>query len=180
MTASNVAPHRSLKPQGFRGSFELSTLIALDEGTTAIPGYLFDDAATDWSYESSGAENLGGEVAVAGWDLDGQAGLVYAGPAGGTIEVSFDFISSSALNQSPEATDSFNVGVFRDNELMGVCNEGWTNELDAASLNATGTVRVDGLLPGHVVRVALMSHEGNEDDVALTIDDYAQNSLVVA
>ena len=183
MTAAATASHTYIRPQRVDGIVEpkLFAVSALDEGTAKSLPLILTHGATHWNYESSGVENLGGEDLTFEYDTDGLPGFTYVGPENATVEVSFDFQLAAAAILGPEAADSVTVAVMRDNEILGICNEGWMDEFDAGAKNVTGDVRVPGLMSGHALRLVMLSAEGNEDTLAFTVDnDYAGSVFVIS
>lgn len=137
--------------------------------------------AGDFVYSAT-AEGLGGEVAgPEGIDLDEEPGLIYSGPTGAKIRVQFNNLDIVETDdEAPEATDSWTAGVFVNNKLVALCDEGFVAELDtqtAAELNLENGVGVQ-LTELDVIRIGLISAVGNEDDQ--TVDVAEGGTLVIA
>lgn len=180
MTASDPVSPTRLGAQFLTGIVaEGADAASIDENTARSLELALTGPNTDWSYESSGAENLGGENTAFPYDLDGASGLIYAGPEHVTIAVSWDFQLAAGLIAGPEVGDTVAVVLMKDNEIVGESNEGWMDPA-SASVNVTGNARVSGLLTGHVLRLALLSKAGNEDSLRFTVDSYNSNSFVIA
>ncbi len=119
----------------------------------------------DWTYSTT-AENLVEEVAVLGVDMDDEPGLIYSGKVGAAISLQLTDFDLSAGEDVAETTDFYNVGIFVNNDLIIISDEGWV-EGDAASTEFNLNGLVPNLQTNDVLRVAVISQEGAEDDITV-------------
>lgn len=162
-----------LQPHPVYGSVEGNFSNGLNEGLAeALPLVdLSPGNNQDWTYSAT-AESLGGEVAGSqGYDVDEEPGLIYAGAAGGavTVEVADLDLAPGWEGAVAEATDTWNVVIFRNNEMVGGSDEGATGEFDSETVEFNCESYVGNLQTGDVLRVCLVATEGNEDDVAVKV-----------
>lgn len=171
------------KSQAFRvkpvtGLVEIGHPVTALEGAAEALALTMDGPDTDWTYSAT-AEGLTGEVAVNGKDMDGEPGLVYAGPVGGSVDVRFSNVDvigdPSAL---PEATDKVTLGVFRNNDLVGHADEGYVAELDTGTAEFNGECTVTNLQTGDVLRVGLIMGSGSEDGLDFLVEEGGEFVLV--
>lgn len=115
---------------GFEVNVDFTETVALEtvaEVATAVPaeGIAATPGPADWSYSAT-AENRPGEIAVAGVDLDEGPGLIYDGPAGGAVRVKVADLDILEGTIAAEATDSYVVGLYLNNDLIAFSDEGVT------------------------------------------------------
>jgi hypothetical protein len=166
MTLTNS---QALKVQPLRGQLDVGLRAAALEGTAVALEGRYDGPATHWT-DSDDAEGLTGAVAVAGVDMDLESGLVYAGPVGAHLNIAFTNVDvRGSLGGAPEAADTLNIGVYRNNDLVGSSDEGFVAEFDTATAEFNGTVEVDNMQTGDVIRFALMTGEGSEDSLLVDL-----------
>lgn len=192
MTAANPVSHIPLKTHfqyvDFTEDAEAEVLegtaeaLALEEGAQ-VPAEL-----GDFTYSATAESNGGAPTAaqlsadpLGLYDLDAQPGLIYSGPSGVAVEVRFTNLDIVETNdEAPEATDEWTAAVFVNNTLMAYADEGYVSELDtqtAAELNLADGTYVT-LNESDVLRVALISQEGNEDDQTVDVAEGGQLVII--
>lgn len=165
----SLSHHSSMEAQPAVLSVAAGSQEAALEGTAVALALVTESVNTQWTYSAT-AEGLTGEVAVAGIDMDGQPGLIYSGPVGGQVRVSFtniDVAGSKAL--LPGAADAFALAVFKNNSLVGVADEGFAVEFDTATAEYNGSTIVGNMQTGDVLRFAVMTEAASEDGQLLTV-----------
>ena len=165
----SLSNHQTFEAQPAIVSIPVGETAAPLEGTAVALALNPDSINTQWTYSAT-AEGLTGEVAVNGIDMDGQPGLIYSGPVGGQVRVSFtniDVAGSKAL--LPGAADAFTIAVFKNNSLVGKSDEGFAAEFDTATVEYNGSTIVGNMQTGDVLRFGLITEAASEDGQVLTV-----------
>ncbi len=141
--------------EGVQGTANLAEALALEtilpaDGLLPLEGGMLEYNAT--------AEGRTGEVAVNGNDLDEEPGLVYGGPAGvfNHLQVRITNLDVLEGTIAPEATDSVVAAVFVNNDIIAFADEGYTVEIDTATLVEFNIDTIVTVTEGDVVRFALV------------------------
>jgi hypothetical protein len=167
--------HKRLRPSSLHAGLVPSRSTSPGATAEAIP-FNGLDWALDWTYSET-AEGLDGEVAspVGSFDMDGEAGLIYDGVPGGSINVRAA-VDVSAGNLTPEATDSVILAIFKNNDPIGQADEGFVAELDTGTAEFNVSAYTT-LKTGDVLRVALVGATANETDVDYALSEDGQVSF---
>jgi hypothetical protein len=147
--------------EGVPGTANLAEALALTEGYSEIG---------DWIYSAT-AEGRTGEVAVNGIDLDGEPGLIYSGPAGAAVGVTFEGIGISEGTIAPEATDGATLALFKNNDLVDYADEGFVLLTGETVHDMNLSTYVAGLQTGDVLRVGLVGSGSEVIDVDIAPGD---------
>ncbi len=112
---------------------------------------------TDMAYSATAEDN-----GIAGI-LDGQPGLVYAGPNGGyaRIKIRNHDVVEHAIISVPEATDTVAMAVYKNSDVFDFADEGFVTQNEIA-IEMNIDVVVGPLQTNDVVRVALVGGGKNE------------------
>lgn len=171
---------RPLGVKPVSGGVDAITKASPLEGTAEALSATYHGPNVDWTYSET-AEGRTGETPINGLDMDGEPGLIYAGPAGASAQVAFTNVDVKAAGTGaslPEATDQYTVGIFRNNELVKQCDEGWQAEFDSETVEFNGDGVVTNLQSGDVLRIGLLTHESSEDSLQLTVDEGGEINIV--
>jgi len=175
----------STKKAAFPSSAEVTgaTVVLNDETGVSLAFETPIPAEGDFTYSAT-AEGRTGEVAVitngVSNDFDGAAGFIYRGEDGGAVRVAIQNLDLTAnAITGPTEGENYVVALLQNNDVVAYADEGW---LDGADLSATEInldTYVGGLKENDVLRVAILSEEGNADEEA-DIDVAEGGNILIA
>lgn len=124
-------------------------------------------AEGDWTYSAT-AEGRTGEVAVitngVSNDFDDAAGFIYSGNNGGAARVKISNLDLTAnAITGPTEGETYAVALMKNNDVVAFTDEGYQDGADLAATEQNLDTYVGGLISGDVLRVAILSKEGNAD-----------------
>jgi len=178
MTLTNTTKLRSVTVNGDFAE-DASAAVVAEGGEAQVITPSVDIAGNetgDWTWSAT-AEGRTGEVAGdTGVDVDGDPGLIYSGPAGNAVRVSFKNLDVAAGLIAPEAADTVTAAILKNNDVIAFADEGFVAELDAVTAEFNADTYVGGLQSGDVIRVALIG--GGEETLDLDVAEGGSVDIV--